>query len=171
MTHTTLRRHRRTAVLAALLIAGAAPFALAACSSGSDASTAKDTAAGVGAKWGSCMRDAGFTVQDPSDADLESGLTQSPPGSDQEEFGKSASSCREKAGVQGASDADKQKWEREYAKVASCIRERGYPDFPEQEPGVLDVGGYARGQEPGFQKVMQACTEEFSPDTKTQNVG
>jgi len=171
MTHTTLRRHRRTAVIAALLLAGALPFALAACSSGSDASSAKDTTAGVGAKWGSCMRDAGFNVQDPTDAQVESGVMQAPPDSDQEEFTRAGSACARKAGVEGASDAEKQKWEREYAKVASCIRERGYPDFPEQEPGSLDVGGYARGQEPGFQKVMFACTEEFSPDTKTQNVG
>lgn len=168
MTHTTFRHHRLTS-LAALLLIGSIPLGLTACSSGPDTSTAKDATSGVGVKWGSCMRDAGFNVQDPTDAQVESGVMQVPPGNEQEEFKRAASACTREAGVQGASSADKQKWEREYAKVASCIRE-DYADFPEQQPGALDFSSYPRSEESGFQKVMQACLEQFSPSTTSQNV-
>lgn len=168
MKHTT--RSRRTVLAAAALLC-ALPLALSACSSGSEASSAKDATAGIGAKWGACMRDAGFQVQDPGDATVESGVMAAPPGSEQEEFQRAGARCAKEAGVQRSSEADKQKWERQSADVASCIRENGYEDLPAQQPGVLDVTGYPRAQEAAFQKVLQDCNAEFAPDTTTQNVG
>jgi len=83
MKHTT--RSRRTVLAAAALLC-ALPLALSACLSAPEASSAKDTTAGVGATWGACMRDAGFAVEDPDDAMVESGVMQSLPGAAQEEF-------------------------------------------------------------------------------------
>jgi hypothetical protein len=168
MKHTT--RSRRTGLVAAALV-GALPLALSACSAGSGASSAKDVTAGVGAEWGACMRDAGFEVEDPDDAMVESGVMQSPPGAAQEEFERAGARCAKDAGVQGSSTAGQQEWERESANVASCIRENGYEDLPTQQPGVLDVTGYPRAQEDAFQKVLQDCNARFAPDTTTQNVG
>lgn len=168
MKHTT--RSRRTVPAAAALLC-ALPLALSACSSASEASSAKDVTAGVGAKWGACMRDAGFEVEDPDDATVESGVVRSPLGAAQEEFERAGARCAKDAGVRGSSTADQQQWERESANVASCIRENGYEDLPAQQPGVLDVTGYPRAQEDTFQKVLQDCTAAFAPDTRTQNVG
>ncbi|SOC89732.1 hypothetical protein SAMN05660766_3465 [Curtobacterium sp. 314Chir4.1] len=168
MKHTT--RSRRTVLAAAALLC-ALPLALSACSSASEASSAKDATAGVGAKWGACMRDAGFEVEDPDDAMVESGVMQSPPGAAQEEFERAGARCAKDAGVQGSSTADQQEWERESANVASCIRENGYEDLPVQRPGVLDVAGYPRAQEAAFQKLLQECNAAFAPGTTTQNVG
>lgn len=168
MKHTT--RSRRTALAAAALLC-ALPLALAACSSGSGAPSAKDATAGVGAEWGACMREAGFEVEDPDDASVESGVLAAPPGAEQEEFQRAGARCAKDAGVHGTSKADKQDWERQYAKVASCIRENGYEDFPEQRPGGISTEGYPRAREPGFETAMHDCLAEFAPDTTTQNVG
>ncbi|ROP74819.1 hypothetical protein [Curtobacterium sp. PhB115] len=168
MTQTT--RSRRAA-LAAVVLACSLSFGLTACSGPSEADTVAETANGVGAKYGACMRDAGFDIQDPDDAALESGAVQAPADADQDAFQKAMRACRKAAGVQGSSNADQQKWARETAKVASCIRDNGYPDFPEQKPGMLDALGYERGREPGFEKALRSCTEEFAPDTQTQELG
>lgn len=167
MTHTTPRR--RTA-LAGVIIAAALSFGLAACSSAPTADTASEVTKGAGAKYGECMRDAGFAVEDPSDAELESGMAKGPSGVDEEAFGEAMGTCRKKAGVAGKSDAELQEFARQTAKIASCIRENGYADFPEQKPGVLDGQGYARGQEAGFEKVRKQCSAKYAPDTQNQEV-
>ncbi|MBF4605117.1 hypothetical protein [Curtobacterium sp. VKM Ac-2884] len=171
MKHTT--RNRGTALIAAALIACTTPFALAACSTGPDsaADTTKSAAAGIGAKWGDCMRDAGYDVQDPDDAMVSSGAMQIPPSADQEEFLAAGTDCAEKAGVKRTSNAEKQKWERQYAQVASCIRDDGYPDFPEQKPGTFSPDGYAHSEDDEFKKTVQECMDEFAPDVQTQHVG
>ncbi|ROP65117.1 MULTISPECIES: hypothetical protein [unclassified Curtobacterium] len=161
----------RTALVAAALVICTLPFTVAACSTSTGTDTVADASAGIGAKWGSCMRDAGFDVKDPSDAAAESGMMQAPSGADGDEFTEAGATCRKQAGIAGHSKADMQKWERESAEVASCLRENGYADFPEQKPGVIDLNGYARAQEPAFQEVMQECTDEFAPDTQTQDLG
>lgn len=167
----TKTRRSRHAALSGLILAVALSFGLAACSGAPDADTASETTKGASAKYGACMRDAGFPMDDPSDESLESGAVRAPSGVDQEAFQKAVGTCRKAAGVTGASNAEQQKWEREFAKVASCIRDNGYPDFPEQKPGVLDVSNYPRAEEPGFQKVAKECTEKHAPDTKGQQVG
>jgi hypothetical protein len=170
MTHTA-HRSRRPALVAAVLLAGALCVGLTACSSGSDDPTVDDVSAGVGPTWGSCMRKAGFAVEDPTDQQAASGVSQAPPGSDEEEFTRAGATCARKAGVEGSSAADQQNWERQYAKVASCIREDGFPDLPEQKPGVLDFASYERASEPAFQQAVEHCIQQFAPDTTTQNAG
>lgn len=117
------------------------------------------------------MRDAGFDVRDPDDASVASGAVPVPEGADDAAYTDAAATCSAAAGVPRASTADKQKWERQYTKVASCIRENGFADFPEQQPGVLDFGSYPRSQESGFQQAADTCLQQFAPDTTTKNAG
>lgn len=143
---------------------------LTACAGSSD--TAAGTASagsGLGARWGDCMRSAGFTIDDPSDDQVSSGTITSPAGSDQERFRSAADRCAEDLGVHRADSATKEKWNREYDQVASCVRE-AYPDYPEQDPGTVSFGSddYPPAADPAFQKRAEECLHRYSPDTKTQ---
>lgn len=119
------------------------------------------------------MRGAGFDVPDPSDDAIAAGIVQSPQGVDQQAFDKAAEQCSTQLGIKRQDSADQQKWARQYEQVASCIRSHGYDDYPEQQPGSLDLGPetYPRAVEPEFEKVAQDCLAEYSPETKTQTVG
>jgi len=164
-------KHTRPLRAIALVLAVGAVLPLAACASTTSASPSSgphSAAAGLGERWGSCMRDAGIDVTDPEDDAVRSGAVQTPDGADQEEFTRASKRCAESLGVTGLSNADRQRWEREYAAVADCVREHGYPDLPEQQPGVLDFHAYPRSSEDGFQQALSDCMAEFSPDTKQQ---
>ncbi|GAA1494252.1 hypothetical protein GCM10009627_25980 [Curtobacterium herbarum] len=156
------------ATTATLLVAG-----LTGCS-GAGASTADQAAgtsdaSGLGAQWGSCMRDAGFEVEDPSDDQVRSGTVLAPQGGDQQAFETAAARCSSDLGIEQIGSAEKDKWTREYARVASCIRDE-FPDYPEQEPGGLALGPeeYPRALEDGFQERADECLRKYSPDTQSQ---
>lgn len=168
MTETTPRPR---AVLAAVALLAALPLALSACSSAGPGADSTSAAQGVGAKWGDCMRSAGFDVPDPADDELVSGVVRSPAGTDEQAFREAARTCQQDLGIKGTDDAQRQTWERQYDQVASCIREHGFADFPEQEPGVLNPADYARSEEPAFEKAFSDCLAEFAPDTKQSNPG
>ncbi|WIE76092.1 hypothetical protein [Curtobacterium sp. MCSS17_007] len=158
---------RSTRLLAAALVVAALPFGLAACSSQDTTSDAPTTAQGIGAKWSACMRAGGFEVADASDDEVRSGVVRSPEGADAEAWEERAGTCSQQLGIEGTSDQQAQQWEREYAAVASCIRENGYDDFPEQQPGSINTGDYPRATEPRFDEVFQECLREHAPSTRT----
>lgn len=117
------------------------------------------------------MRSAGFTVEDPSDDQVSSGTVTSPAGADQERFRSAADRCADDLGVHRADSATKEKWNREYDQVASCVRET-YPDFPQQQPGSISFNPdeYPPAGEPAFQERADECMAKYSPDTKRQDV-
>lgn len=115
------------------------------------------------------MRDAGFEVPDPTDADVRSGTVPAPDDADQRAFGEQAERCSETAGLRRPDAAQRQTWERQYAQVAECIRAGGFDDLPEQAPGVLDFHDYPRASEPSFADVSGRCLAEFAPDTQIQD--
>ncbi|TQJ26843.1 hypothetical protein FB462_0687 [Curtobacterium citreum] len=154
----------RCTVVAALIVA--APLSLAACTSSPASSDSTSSASGVGARWGACMRDAGLDVEDPDDESVRTGTYPAPDGGDGQAFTRQAQECSEQVGVERADAAQQQQWERQYAKVADCIRDRGFDDLPEQQPGVLDFNDYPRADEPGFADAASACLAEFAPDTQ-----
>lgn len=154
----------RASAVAALLVAG--PLALAGCSSAQPDAAPTSTASGTGAKWGACMRDAGFDVPDPTDAQVSSGTTTVPQGVDETRYATQASTCSEQLGVARSDSAQRQEWARQYDRVASCIRERGFDDFPEQREGAIDTNGYPRAQDPAFQQTFTTCLQEHAPDTQ-----
>ncbi len=167
MNHTTTptpsNLHRAAVVLA--LVVGA-PLALAGCTA-HDTAGAADTAAssGLGSKWGSCMRDAGFEAEDPSDDEVTSGSVLTPPGVDQAAFLEAAQTCNQQIGVQSADSAQKDEWKRQYAAADACVREE-YPDAPAQKPGVIDYG--ALSEDPAFDDHLDECLAKHAPDTKTR---
>lgn len=173
---TTTPRSTGRPLLAGLLALGLAA-GLSACAGSPNAapgSAAADAgspeaAAGLGAKWGACMRSAGFTVEDPDDDQVRSGTITSPAGADQERFRTAADRCADDLGVHRADSAMKEKWNREYDQVASCVRE-AYPDFPEQQPGSISFNPseYPPAGEPAFQDRADECLAKYSPDTKRQ---
>lgn len=175
--HTTTRTRTsaRTRLLLATVSGAVLLAGLTACSGGTlpngDGATAAD-GPGIGAQWGSCMRAAGFDVQDPSDDQVRSGTALAPETGDREAFATAASTCSADLGVEQVDSAEKDRWTREYARVASCIRDE-YPDYPEQQPGGLSFNpeDYPRALEDGFQERADECLAEFSPDTKSQPVG
>lgn len=166
-------------LLSRAAIATTLALSLASCSgesdapSASDARSASDGATGIGAKWSECMRAAGFDVPDADDSAVESGVFHAPAGVGQGDFGQAAEACAEKLGVSGASSADKQKWARQYAQVADCVRENGYPDFPPQPAGSITFSEskYPRAAEEQFKKVSMDCLQKYAPDTQMQNPG
>lgn len=171
---TTTTSTRRAAVLGAVALIGAT--LLGGCSTApheESGGTAADGPTTVAAKWGACMRDAGFPVDDPSEEALRSGVTSAPQGVDQERFAEAADTCAQQAGVERADGAAEDEHARQYEAVGSCIRDHGYPDFPELRHGVLRTGpdDYARATEDGFQQTLQECLHEFAPDTQHQQAG
>ena len=175
--HTTTRTRTstRTRLLLATVSGAVLLAGLTACSGGTppngDGATAAD-GPGIGAQWGSCMRAAGFEVQDPDDDQVRSGTVLTPQSGDREAFATAAGKCSTDLGIEPADTAEQDKWTREYARVASCIRDE-YPDLPEQQPGSLsfDPETYPRAREDGFQERVDECLAEFSPGTKSQPVG
>ena len=153
----------------ALLVIGLAT-GLSACSAGGAGDQdAAGAGGGRGAQWGACMRSAGFDIDDPSDDQVSSGTVTAPQDVDRERFDPAAEQCLTEVGANGADTASKERWKREYDRVASCIRE-DYPDFPEQQPGTLsfDPQTFPPAGEPEFQDRVDSCLHEYSPDTKTQ---
>ncbi|PYY33843.1 hypothetical protein DEJ16_03195 [Curtobacterium sp. MCJR17_055] len=169
---TTTPRSSSRPLFAGLLALGLVTGLSACTGAPSSAAGTADADAGLGSRWGACMRSAGFSVEDPSDDQIRSGTITSPSGVDQDRFRSAADQCAEDLGVHGADSASKEKWIREYDQVASCIRD-AYPDFPEQRPGVIewDREEYPPAGDPAFQQRADECTRKYSPDTKTQSVG
>lgn len=165
----TPRSPRAARVAAVLVLAVSASIALSACSgAGSPSAADTQSTSGIGARWGACMRDAGFDVEDPADDMVASGTVTIPQGVDQGRYEEEAASCSDRVGVQRADTSEEQKWARQYSQVADCIREHGYDDFPEQTDGGITTQGYPRASEPEFEETFQQCLHEYSPDTKTQ---
>jgi hypothetical protein len=170
---TTTTRPEKRLLIAGLLAIGLIT-GITACS-GATVPTAgsTDDSTGVGARWGDCLRAAGFDVEDPSDDQVRSGTVVSPAGVDQERFQSAADECARDLGVRRADSAEQDKWVRQYQQVASCIREE-YPDFPEDgsDGGISFLPDeYPPAGEQAFQELAQKCMQRYAPDTKTQEVG
>jgi hypothetical protein len=118
------------------------------------------------------MRSAGFSVDDPSDDEVTSGVVTTPPGVDQTRYQVAAAQCGRELGVQPPDAADEEKWNRQYDQVSSCIRD-AYPDFPEQRPGVIewDSETYPTSDDPAFKQRNAECMRKYAPDTMTQHIG
>ena len=162
-----------TRLLVAGLLAIGLTTGIAACSSAAAPTAGSTATTGIGAKWGDCMRSAGFDIEDPSDDQVSSGTAVSPAGVDQERFHRAADQCAQDLGVRRTDSAEQDKWVRQYQQVASCIREE-YPDFPEDgsDGGISFLPeGYPPAREQAFQELAQKCVQRYAPDTKTQEVG
>jgi hypothetical protein len=167
-------RHRaRRPLLLATAALVLAPV-LAACSqsgapteSSTSASSGSTSSSTINAQLGSCLRDAGFDVDD---ADLHEGRVVAPPhGVDPDAYVSALESCREdlplgQGGVEAPSAADLAALQAANLEVARCMREKGFEDFPDPVDGdfpmgttMTPTGGELRPQDEAF----FACDAEF----------
>ncbi|WP_433610036.1 hypothetical protein [Prescottella agglutinans] len=128
----TLRSRRKLS--AALLAVPVLAVMVSACTKAGPPSTEPSTVAGASTattrdeydlQLAKCLRDAGFDVKDPAPGQ---GITESSP-----EIMEAAPACMRKLGnppVQESSLSDTEKLDLGL-KAAACIRDKGFPDFPD----------------------------------------
>jgi len=121
-----------TAALAGCTAAGPGP------ATGADASSGAGTSAA--ARIGSCLRDAGFDVDDDDFAPGVAGMV--PPGAEGAALADAAERCRDEAGVTSGppTGAEAEELQQLRLGVAACMRESGWPDFPDPVGGAFTQG-------------------------------
>jgi len=172
----TTPRHPRTSrrPVGAALVATVAllPALLAGCStaegSGPSSSPAAGGSASASAQLGQCLRDAGYDVDDP---DLGKGMVVAvPEGADPERYGEDFDTCRaqlpeaEGGGSQKASDAEVAQWQAAQLKVAECVREKGFEDFPDPVDGDFPDQQWSTSDPSPEQEALFACSAEVGPN-------
>jgi len=142
------RRRASSATLLGAALLLVAPV-LAACSTAADDPTAGASSGATGstssasAQLGSCLRDAGFDVDDP---DLSRGVVVAPPrGVDVDEYVSAFEVCRaelpaDQGGGPGPSEEDLAALQEANLEVARCVREKGFADFADPVDGVFPSG-------------------------------
>lgn len=141
------RRASSAALLGAALLL-VAPV-LAACSTAADdptagaSSGAQGSTSSASAQLGSCLRDAGFDVDDP---DLSRGMVIAPPaGVDIDAYVTAFTDCRaelpaDQGGQPAPSADDLAALQEANLEVARCVREKGFTDFADPVDGVFPSG-------------------------------
>jgi hypothetical protein len=145
------------------------PALLAGCSTtdapGSTSSPSVADTASASSQLGECLRDAGYNVPDP---DLGQGVVIAPPkGADPERYAEDFSACRAKlpesqgGGSQEPSAEELAEQQKADMKVAECVREKGFEDFPDPVDGEFPgVRMTTSGSSPQ-QEALFACDAEF----------
>ncbi|NII52552.1 hypothetical protein [Frigoribacterium endophyticum] len=169
------RRASSAALLGAALLL-VAPV-LAACSTAADdptagaSSGAQGSTSSASAQLGSCLRDAGFDVDDP---DLSRGMVIAPPaGVDIDAYVTAFTDCRaelpaDQGGQPAPSADDLAALQEANLEVARCVREKGFTDFADPVDGVFPSGTSmstdpsARGAQ---DEAFLACSEEHGPNS------
>ncbi|MCJ1714099.1 hypothetical protein [Curtobacterium sp. VKM Ac-2922] len=167
----TLRAQIVALTAAALLL----PAVLAGCSSSPDGSASGAPSAGAGSadraasKTAACMRAKGYDMADPSAGKFSVGR---PDGVDPAQWDADFAACAGTGGhaAPGTATGDDSEFPdqdlvRRAKKVAACLREHGYEDFPDS----LDA--QATYQVPGdpdaFDEAGTACGRDFAPATRS----
>ncbi len=169
MTSTTPSRHRARLTLALAATALVAPALLAGCApkaSGDPDAASTGVSSSESAELGRCLRDAGYDVDDP---DLSQGIIVAPPdGADQDAYSDAFFQCAEEVGGSLAA-ADEPPSADEIAtlqkanlKVAACVREKGFEDFPDPVDGYFDLR-FGTGDPSPRDAAYFACDAEFGP--------
>jgi hypothetical protein len=111
---------------------------------------------------GSCLRDAGYDVED---ADLVQGVVAAPAGVDADSYVDDFETCRSElpAGMgggdqEGPSADDIAALQESGLKVAQCVRDAGFPDFADPVDG--DFGMMSTEQTPENQAFFD-CDAKF----------
>lgn len=145
----------------ALALGAALVASLVGCSSpASDSPT--PSADGAAAKWGSCMRDAGISIEDPTDAELASGGLRIPEGIDEDAFQRASAGC---GGPKGASTAQKDTWTKQTQGYIACMAEAGITGFDESQAAQGTISWEGIDQEtPAFKAADPACKKKHLSD-------
>jgi len=167
---------RRTSALGTLSVCAVLlPALLAGCSTDDDATSAATSAGGgtsASAQLGQCLRDAGYDVDDP---DLDEGMVVAVPnGADADEYAAAFAECREglpeSAGggeaAQEPSAAELAEWQESQLKVAECVRQEGFEDFPDPVDGAFPQTNWSTTSSTPEQDAFFACSERFGPSAE-----
>jgi hypothetical protein len=170
------RRRASSATLLGAALLLAAPV-LAACSTAGDGPTAGASSGATGstssasAQLGSCLRDAGFDVDDP---DLSRGVVVAPPrGVDVDEYVAAFDACRaelpaDQGGGPGPSEEDLAALQEANLEVARCVREKGFTDFADPVDGVFPSGASVSTDTTALgaqDEAFLACDAEHGPNS------
>lgn len=156
-TTTTTRRTRSLLAVAAAMVL--LPGLLASCSAAApDPGPTKSVGtAAKGATLAECMRGKGYDMPDPSSG----GTLQlsAPDGVDEDQYQADLKSCLDDSA--GAGDAQAAKpmpgSDEQQRKVAECIRDRGFEDYPDDEDAKIR---YQPDDQDAFDEVARACDAE-----------
>jgi len=169
------RRASSAALLGAALLL-VAPV-LAACSTAADDPTAGASSGATGstssasAQLGSCLRDAGFDVDDP---DLSRGMVIAPPaGVDIDAYVTAFTDCRaglpaDQGGQPAPSADDLAALQEANLEVARCVREKGFTDFADPVDGVFPSGASMSTDTTALgaqDEAFLACDAEHGPNS------
>lgn len=166
MQNDTRRRRTLRTTLAATAVIVAAVL-LASCSS---TENSRDRSAGSSSSAqrarldaAQCLRDKGYDVPDPGSEDAEVAV---PEGADPDRYLQDSAACDAAAGLDGAA-ADAEEPESLTAavapQIAECMRDAGYPDFPEDEDAIGAFQNHADDPE-AVGTALQTCTAKSLPD-------
>lgn len=122
-----------------------------------------------------CMRDHGIT--DFPDPQPGGGIAlQGEPGSDLDpdspQFQDADEACNSL--LPPPSGEEEEEAREEMLAYAECMREHGFPDFPDPQPGEginLDAGEHPEFDSPQFDEASEACGGPGAADTNTQTAG
>lgn len=169
------RRASSAALLGAALLL-VAPV-LAACSTAADdptagaSSGAQGSTSSASAQLGSCLRDAGFDVDDP---DLSRGMVIAPPaGVDIDAYVTAFTDCRaelpaDQGGQPAPSADDLAALQEANLEVARCVREKGFTDFADPVDGVFPSGASMSTDTTALgaqDEAFLACDAEHGPNS------
>ena len=149
-----------TAMAAVVLL----PGLLSACSSGGSSDQRQDTGSALSSEGGvtSCLRDKGYDMPAPSSNSQMLNL-EAPKGVDSQQWDTDLKACMGDSGSAGESGfkQDHQLPADAIASIASCIRENGFEDYPDDQDAQ---NSYQPGDQDTFQKVSQSCGNEVLAD-------
>ena len=156
-----MTRQSTTLSVAALVVL-AAPLTLAGCASSDPGPSSSSTtsASSWSAAMGSCLRDEGYDVDD---SDVVEGVVAPPPGVDQDAYLADWETCRTGLPREIRGDDDEPSPDDVAAaqeaglKVAQCVRDAGFPDFPDPVDGSFPP--LSPGDDPQSQAIF-ACDAE-----------
>jgi hypothetical protein len=124
----------------------------------SPATTTTAPASGGDATFASCMRDEGIDMADP---DPTTGIAALGPGVDRgsKAYKDAMAACAHLlpagrgSGHAGTHDLD------QYRAFAACMRENGFPDFPDPQPGSggMFAGAGIDRENPAFRQASKTC--------------
>ena len=170
------RRRASSATLLGAALLLVAPV-LAACSTAADDPTAGASSGATGstssasAQLGSCLRDAGFDVDDP---DLSRGMVIAPPaGVDIDAYVTAFTDCRaelpaDQGGQPAPSADDLAALQEANLEVARCVREKGFTDFADPVDGVFPSGASMSTDTTALgaqDEAFLACDAEHGPNS------
>ncbi len=140
-----------TVLLASVLLVGCSGTA-GSTSRPSDPSARADAGVAIA----ECMRGKGHEYEDPAQGDTAEVAI--PDGVDAAAYSRDLDACIAEHGDHSAGDAQEAPDAREKAvESAQCIRERGFPDFPDDQDGQRR---YRPSDQQIFDSAAKACDEE-----------